>query len=103
MNGSRLIYSGGRAYNCVDNDPAPRRDVMAEARRLLISIRGEEETQPTTSSTTAVGNANKRRRRISRGTGNKRCKNTRLKEEYGWIPTAPTYREGLASLLEELV
>jgi len=100
MNGSRPIYSGGRAYNCVDDDPAPRRDVMAEARRLLNSIRGDETTtQPTTS-----GKNNGRRRRISRGTGNKRCKNTRLKEEYGWIPVAPTYREGLpASLLEELV
>ena len=98
MNGSRPIYSGGRAYNCVDDDPAPRRDVMAEARRLLMSIRGEEETQPTTS-----WKNNGRRRRISRGTGNKRCKNTRLKEEYGWKPVAPTYREGLASLLEEVV
>lgn len=98
INGSRPTYSGGRAYNCVDDDPAPRSDVMAEARRLLMSIQGEEETQSTTS-----GKNNSRRRRISRGTGNKRCKNTRLKEEYGWQLTAPTYREGMASLLEEVV
>jgi len=103
MNGSRPIYSGGRAYNCVDDDPAPRRDVVAEARRLLSSIRGETPTAAAASSTTASsGNTIGRRRRMSRGTGNKRCKNTRLKEEYGWEPIAPTYREGLVSLLDEV-
>ena len=101
MSSSRPIYSGGRVYNCVDDDPAPRRDVMAEARRLLMSIRGKEEIQSSTSSDTTSKNG--RRRRISRGTGNKRCKNTRLKEEYDWKLVAPTYREGLALLLEEVV
>lgn len=102
MNGSRPISSGGRAYNCVDDDPAPRRDVVAEARRLLSSIRGETPTATASSTTASSGNTTGRRRRMSRGTGNKRCKNARLKEEYGWEPIAPTYREGLASLLEEV-
>ena len=48
ISSSRPIYSGGRAYNCVDDDPAPRRDVMAEARRLLTSsIQGKEEIDST--------------------------------------------------------
>ena len=40
------------------------------------------------------------RRRISRATGNKRCDNTQLKQDYGWSLKAPTYREGLALLLK---
>jgi len=91
--GNRPYYSGGRAYNLVDDDPSPRRAVIAEARRLILAARGDdgitEETTPSTK---------KRRRRMSRGTGNKRCINTRLKAEYGWTPAAPSFREGLLHL-----
>jgi nucleoside-diphosphate-sugar epimerase len=92
--GNRPMHSGGRAYNLVDDDPAPRMAVVAEARRLLLAARGEEGTNsiPIVSLTASKNT----RKRISRGTGNKRCKNTRLKREYGWKPIAPTFREGLA-------
>ena len=96
--GNRPIYSGGRPYNLVDDDPAPRRDVVTEARRLLLASSDTDNgtSLPTSSS---VASRNVRKKIISRGTGNKRCSNARLKKDYGWKPTAPTFREGLASLM----
>jgi nucleoside-diphosphate-sugar epimerase len=99
--GSRPFNSGGRAYNLVDNDPVPRMAVVREARRLLLGTShddadGEVVTALSPPSSIASRNV---RERISRGTGNKRCTNDRLKSDYGWTPTAPTFREGLASLL----
>lgn len=96
--GGRPYHPGGRAYNLVDDDPAPRRDVIAEARRLILASRGEDEADASSSGSTMSG----RRRRVSRSTGNKRCRNDRLKEEYGWKPGAPSFREGLASLMDEV-
>ena len=95
---------GGRAYNLVDDDPAPRRAVVAEARRLLLSKdskqpQREQRRQQDRGLETTIATKNTRRR-ISRATGNKRCDNTRLKEEYGWELKALTFREGLALLLE---
>ena len=87
--------SGGRVYNLADDDPAPRKAVVAEARRLLAPT--SDETSANIVSKAATKNT---RRRISRGTGNKRCDNSRLKDDYGWRLKAPTYREGLALLLE---
>jgi len=89
---------GGRAYNLVDDDPAPRKQVVAEARRLLSPSPEEVQGQSSVSSSDAA--TKNTRRRISRATGNKRCDNSRLKEDYGWKLKAPTYREGLALLLE---
>ncbi|KAL7531989.1 hypothetical protein ACHAWF_003981, partial [Thalassiosira exigua] len=105
VEGDRPYAEGGRAYNLVDDDPAPRRDVAREARRLLLDATssagsGEANASPKNAprpSTTATANT---RRRKARGTGNKRCSNARLRGEYGWAPSAPTYREGLARLLE---
>ncbi|KAL7539321.1 hypothetical protein ACHAXR_009190 [Thalassiosira sp. AJA248-18] len=93
---------GGRAYNLVDDDPVPRREVVAEARRLLLSKDSREKPQQDRGTETTPATKNTRRR-ISRAAGNKRCDNKRLKEEYGWELTAPTYREGLALLLENYV
>jgi nucleoside-diphosphate-sugar epimerase len=90
--------SPGKIYNLVDDDPAPRRSVMAEAQRLVAGSAAE---------TTNVGNVDgarpsgSGRRPVSRNTGNKRCRNQRLKEDYGCQLVAPTYREGLALLLEQ--
>ena len=87
---------GGRTYNLVDDDPAPRRSVVAEARRLLAKTSQSSERE----STSTAAKKNTRRRRTSRATGNKRCDNSRLKQEYGWSLKAPTYREGLELLLD---
>jgi len=76
--------SAGRVYNLVDNEPAPRSKIVMESYRLL-------------NKTYAVLK-NQHEKRTSRNTGNKRCSNTRLKQEYGWQLIAPTYREGLAFL-----
>lgn len=86
---------GGKIYNLVDDDPAPRRDVMAEARRLL----GVGDGKTSTVSTQPDGKQS-RRRATSRNTGNKRCRNQLLKEDYEWKQIAPTYREGMAYLLD---
>ena len=100
IRGNRKFVSGGRAYNLVDDDPAPRMAVVEEARRLLLMASGKEEENNILPSVSNKASKNTRKR-ISRGTGNKRCTNTRLKAEYGWEPMAPTFREGLASLLTE--
>ena len=101
IRGNRPLSIGGRSYNLVDNDPAPRMSVVVEARRLLLATNDDnsdedEENKLAPPSSIASRNV---RKRISRGTGNKRCTNTRLKSDYGWRPTAPTFREGLAKLL----
>lgn len=85
--------AGGTAYNLVDNDPAPRKDVVCEARRLLLAAERREDRADEKS-------AAPKRRRAIRATGNKRCSNSRLKDDYLWAPVAPTYKEGLALLLE---
>ena len=96
--GSRKFAEGGRAYNLVDDDPAPRAAVVAEARRLMLEAAGRDGEAIPPPSKVATSNT---RRRISRGTGNKRCDNSRLKSEYDWRPRHTTFREGLASLLEK--
>lgn len=98
--GNRPRYKGGRAYNLVDDDPAPRRVVVAEARRLLAPKSLTSSNESSNSSGVSKAATRNTRRRVSRATGNKRCDNSRLKIDYGWILKAPTYREGLAVLLE---
>lgn len=85
---------GGKIYNLVDDDPAPRRQVMTEARSLVGNT-------PALTEDGSSGKAPSRRRPISRFTGNKRCRNQSLKNDYGWELVAPTYREGLALLLRQ--
>ncbi|CAB9511732.1 Inherit from COG: Nad-dependent epimerase dehydratase [Seminavis robusta] len=84
----------GSTYNLVDDDPAPRRNVMKEARRLL----------HVDDATDSVVATQPKRRPVSRNTGNKRCLNQRLKDDFPeWVQqrVAPTYREGLAYLLQQ--
>lgn len=89
--------SGGKIYNLVDDDPAPRRDVVAEARKLVSpSTKDASEGDASTSTTTSS-----RRRPSTRNTGNKRCRNQLLKDDYEWKLIAPTYRQGLAHLWEQ--
>jgi len=99
-------YPPGTIYNLVDDDPAPRREVTAEAVRIVEDARNiassggatKKEDPPTggEAPTTTAG----RRRPTSRNTGNKRCQNQRLKDDYQWKLVAPTYREGLQICLE---
>ena len=91
---------GGRAYNLVDDDPAPRKEVVAEARRLLSPTTNFGDSQSQNRLSTSKVATKNTRRRISRATGNKRCDNSRLIADYFWKLKAPTYREGLALLLE---
>ena len=91
---------GGRAYNLVDDDPAPRKEVVVEARRLLSPATSFDDSQSQSSVSTSKAATKNTRRRISRATGKKRCDNSRLKADYGWKLKGPTYREGLALLLE---
>lgn len=88
----------GKIYNLVDDDPAPRRDVLAEARKLAgVTTTEEDKSDATATATEPQG----RRRAASRNTGNKRCKNQLLRDDYQWEQRAPTYREGLAYLLKQ--
>lgn len=90
----------GRVYNLVDDDPAPRREVVLEARKLrgLSDDDGDKGSVEARASTATPS----RRRAPGRNTGNKRCRNDRLKADYGWTLVAPTFREGLAKLHNEL-
>ena len=101
MSGNRPFHSGGRAYNLVDDDPAPRMAVVSEARQILLetnnAVDDDDGVILPSSSSTASRNV---RNRVSRGTGNKRCTNSQLKSDYGWTPIAPTFREGLRLLME---
>lgn len=91
----------GRIYNLVDDEPAPRSDVIREARRLLkLNEVLSADDANVLEDVGAPAAAAKRPIRVARKTGNKQCRNQRLKEEYGWKLKAATFREGLAHLIE---
>ena len=73
----------GDVVNVVDDDPAPRADVVAFAREL--SGAGDA---PPREPTVAL--------RAARSAGAKRCRNAKLRAIYDLV--APTYREGLARI-----
>lgn len=79
----------GRAYNLVDDEPAPADVVMAWAGDRMGLPRPPEVdwTDPEVSEAM-------RRFYLD----NKRISNARAKAELGWRPAYPSYREGLASL-----
>ncbi|MBM2575637.1 SDR family oxidoreductase [Jannaschia sp. Os4] len=85
-------HPGGRAYNLCDDDPAPPQDVIAHAAELLglpvppAIPYGEAEMTPMARSFYAES---------------KRVRNDRIKDELGVRLIHPTYRQGLASLLDE--
>ena len=81
----------GGIYNLVDDEPAPPQDVMEYAARLLgVPV-------PPDLPFNELGMSPATRRFYAE---NKRVSNARAKAELGWRPTYPTYREGLAAILE---
>ena len=82
---------GGRAYNLCDDDPAPPQDVLAHAAALLglppppEVPYDEADLGPMARSFYAE---------------NKRVRNDRIKDELGISLIHPTYREGLAAMLD---
>ncbi len=83
----------GRIYNVVDDEPAPPHEVTLHACRLLgidpPPLLPFEEADLSPMARSFYGES-------------KRVSNRRLKEELGWRPEYPTYREGLKSLAENL-
>ena len=79
----------GAVYNVVDDEPAPPQDVVAHAAALL-GIPPPPETlfDPTAMSPMAA----------SFYAESKRVSNRLIKQELGWTPLYPSYREGLAAL-----
>ena len=80
----------GRAYNLVDDEPAPADEVMAWAADRL----GLPHPPETAWDAPEVSDAMRRFY-----LDNKRISNARAKAELGWRPRYPTYREGLESLI----
>ena len=80
----------GRAYNLVDDEPAPAHVVTAwTARRLSLPLPPEVDwTDPSVSE-------GMRRFYLD----SKRLSNARAKAELGWRPIYPTYREGIEALI----
>ncbi|KAJ1446894.1 hypothetical protein M885DRAFT_544827 [Pelagophyceae sp. CCMP2097] len=85
--------AGGRTLNFVDDDPASRFDVAAEALRLLgdRASDGPGAARHTTRNPDAV-----------RLVETKRVSNARLRNDVGYNLAAPTYREGLRRILEDV-
>lgn len=79
------------AYNVCDDLPAPPQDVIAHAAALL-GVEPPPETVFTEDATPAAS-----RRFFAES---KRVSNARAKAELAWRPAYPTYREGLAAILE---
>eukprot|EP00897_Mesotaenium_endlicherianum_P004119 jgi/Mesen1/3735/ME000204S02996 len=112
----------GRVYNVVDDEPAPRGEVMAYARSLL-QLQGassgssgapeEAEAEPQVELqhakealeglATRGGDEQAGGRRSSAGgrSGEKRVSNRRIAEELGVRLLFPTYREGLRAIVEQ--
>ena len=81
----------GGIYNVCDDAPAANSDVVAHAAALL----GLEPPPETPLDLAALAPAARRFYAES-----KRVSNARAKAELGWRPAYPTYREGLAAVLE---
>ena len=92
LEASMQAPDAGAIYNLCDDDPAPPQDVIAHAARLLDSPMPPEipfadaELSPMARSFYAES---------------KRVKNERIKRDLGVQLLYPTYREGLAALLED--
>lgn len=81
----------GAIYNLCDDDPAPPQDVISHAAELLHLPIPPEEAFETADMTPMAR---------SFYAENKRVRNDRIKEELGISLLYPTYREGLAALLQ---
>ncbi|MDF1726174.1 MAG: SDR family oxidoreductase [Sulfitobacter sp.] len=80
----------GAIYNLCDDDPAPPQDVIAHAAELL-GLPQPPEVLFEEAEMSAMAR--------SFYAESKRVRNDRIKAELGWSPAYPTYREGLADLL----
>lgn len=74
----------GRTYNVADDEPVTQRD--------FLTWLADELGLPAP----AAGTPTEARAR-KRGATNKRVRNRRLREELGWVPRFPTFREGYAA------
>lgn len=81
----------GAIYNLCDDEPAPNSDIIAYAARLL----GLEPPPEIPLAEARLPPAAQRFYAES-----KRVSNALIKAELGWRPAYPTYREGLAAILE---
>jgi nucleoside-diphosphate-sugar epimerase len=81
----------GRIYNICDDEPAPPQDVVTHAARLL----GVEPPAEVSFADAALPAAAARFYE-----DNRRVSNARAKAELGWRPRYPSYREGLAAILQ---
>nr|GMD56852.1 protein YeeZ-like isoform X1 [Ipomoea batatas] len=98
LNASIQKPSPGRIYNIVDDDPAPRKEVFRFAESLVEkkwpdSIKQCNLTEDAPSSLGPKGAYNG---------GEKRVSNGRMKEELGVRLLYPTYKTGLASIVERV-
>lgn len=82
----------GGIYNLCDDEPAPNSAVLAHAAGLIGVPAPPEELLDLDAMTPQA-------RRFYAET--KRVSNARAKAELGWRPAYPTYREGLAAILEQ--
>jgi len=81
----------GGIYNLCDDEPAANSDVIAHAARLL----GMEPPPEV-----ALADAQLSPAAMRFYAESKRVSNARAKAELGWRPAYPTYREGLAAILD---
>ncbi len=86
-----LRGEGGRIYNAVDDEPVLQGrflQFLADQTGLPLPPPADPTEGPSTR---------------KRGTTHKRVSNRRLREELGWNPRFPTYREGYAAAIAALV
>lgn len=86
--------AAAEVFNVCDDEPCPPGTVIAHACDLL------DRPVPTPVSMNEAGLSAMGR---SFYADNKRVSNRRLKDRLGWSPAFPTYREGLAALLPDLL
>jgi nucleoside-diphosphate-sugar epimerase len=81
----------GRIYNAVDDEPVTRDDFLGYLSRAT--------GLPMPTAAESGGSVPTRKR----GSTNKRVSNRRLREELGWSPNFPTWREGYAEAIAGVV
>ena len=91
MGTSALLSIRSSVYNVVDDEPAPRADAAAYA-RLLLGLPSAMSESDDESGLRPAGAEGAR--------GEKRVRNTLIKEELGVRLMYPTYREGLRAIAE---
>jgi nucleoside-diphosphate-sugar epimerase len=91
MGASALLSMRSSVYNVVDDEPAPRADAAAYA-RLLLGLPSAMSESDDESGLRPAGAEGAR--------GEKRVRNTLIKEELGVRLMYPTYREGLRAIAE---